>query len=116
VNLSTLLSLKHFPFIDCIYVLQVNEAVDGLIDELHYLQDQVNNIDPIAVIPAEIQDQISNNRVRIFTCLFFIRCTFSYLKLDGCIVWNAHNTVLGEEALLIYRNSVKYNKYSVNIA
>jgi len=24
------------------------------------------------------------------------------LKLDGCIVWNAHNTVLGEEALLIY--------------
>jgi len=23
-------------------------------------------------------------------------------KLDGCIVWNAHNTVLGEEALLIY--------------
>jgi len=23
-------------------------------------------------------------------------------RLDGCIVWNAHNTVLGEEALLIY--------------
>jgi len=23
-------------------------------------------------------------------------------KLDGCIVWNAHNTVLGEEALLLY--------------
>jgi len=23
-------------------------------------------------------------------------------KLDGSIVWNAHNTVLGEEALLIY--------------
>jgi len=45
----------------------VNEAVDGLIDELHYLQDQVNNMDPIAVIPAEIQDQISDNRVRIFT-------------------------------------------------
>jgi len=22
-------------------------------------------------------------------------------KLDGCIVWNAHNTVLGEEALLL---------------
>jgi len=22
-------------------------------------------------------------------------------KLDGCIVWNAHNTVLGEETLLI---------------
>jgi len=23
------------------------------------------------------------------------------LKLDGCIVWNAHNTVLVKEALLI---------------
>jgi len=27
-------------------------------------------------------------------------------KLDGCIVWNAHNTVLGEEALLIHRSSM----------
>jgi len=26
----------------------------------------------------------------------------AYSKLDGCIVWNAHNTVLGKEALLIY--------------
>jgi len=26
----------------------------------------------------------------------------SHRWLDGCIVWNAHNTVLGEEALLIY--------------
>jgi len=24
------------------------------------------------------------------------------IKRDGCIVWNAHSTVLGEEALLIY--------------
>jgi len=29
------------------------------------------------------------------------KCDFIY-QLDGCIVWNAHNTVLGEEALLIY--------------
>ena len=27
---------------------------------------------------------------------------YRYIKLDGCIVWNAHNTVLGEEALVIY--------------
>ena len=26
----------------------------------------------------------------------------SCIVLDGCIVWNAHNTVLGEELLLIY--------------
>ena len=29
-------------------------------------------------------------------------------KLDGCIVWNAHNTVLGEEALLIHIVPVGY--------
>jgi len=30
------------------------------------------------------------------------------LTLDGCIVWNAHNTVLGEEALLIHIVPVGY--------
>ena len=34
----------------------------------------------------------------------------THKKLDGCIVWNAHNTVLGEEALLIYIVSVRYVK------
>jgi len=29
-------------------------------------------------------------------------------QLDGCIVWNAHNTVLGEEALLIHIVPVGY--------
>ena len=48
--------------------VQVHEAVDGLTDELHFLQDQVNNVDPIAVIPAEIQDQIAHNRVCILLC------------------------------------------------
>jgi len=32
------------------------------------------------------------------------------MKLDGCIVWNAHNTVLGEEAPLIYIVPVCYVK------
>jgi len=31
-------------------------------------------------------------------------------KLDGCIVWHAHNTVLGEEVLLIYIVPVCYIK------
>jgi len=31
-------------------------------------------------------------------------------KLDGCIVWNAHNTIHGEEALLIYIVPVCYVK------
>jgi len=33
-----------------------------------------------------------------------------YVKLDGCIVWNAHNTVLGEEASRIYIVPVCYVK------
>jgi len=32
------------------------------------------------------------------------------MKLDGCSVWNAHNTVLGEEALLKYIVPVCYIK------
>ena len=32
------------------------------------------------------------------------------MELDGCIVWNAHNTVLGEESLLIYNVPVCYIK------
>ena len=41
-----------------------------------------------------------------------INCTSQPAKqtLDGCIVWNAHNTVLGEEALLIYIVPVCYVK------
>jgi len=31
-------------------------------------------------------------------------------KVDGCIVWNAHNTVLGKEAPLIYIVPVRYVK------
>jgi len=31
-------------------------------------------------------------------------------ELDGCIVWNAHNTVFGEEVLLIYIVPVCYVK------
>jgi len=31
-------------------------------------------------------------------------------QLDGCIVWNAHNTVLREEALVIYIVPVCYVK------
>ena len=34
--------------------------------------------------------------------------SYSSDKLDGCIVWNAYNTVLGEEALLIYIVPVWY--------
>ena len=37
------------------------------------------------------------------------------MKLDGFIVWNAHNTVLGEEALLIYIVLVCYVKKQVGM-
>ena len=35
-------------------------------------------------------------------CNLETRLQIETLKLDGCIVWNAHNTVFGEEARLIY--------------
>ena len=40
----------------------------------------------------------------------FAADSFYIMKLDGCIVWNAHNTVLGEEALLTYIVPVCYVK------
>jgi len=45
-------------------------------------------------------------------CLFLCaaHCAYSINKLDGCIVWNAHNTVPGEEARLIYIVPVCYVK------
>ena len=44
--------------------------------------------------------------------LFLLALTVDTLqgKLDGCIVWNAHNTLLGEEARLIYIVPVCYVK------
>jgi len=38
------------------------------------------------------------------------RTHITVCELDGCIVWNAHNTVLGEQALLIYIVPVCYVK------
>jgi len=44
-------------------------------------------------------------------CIFFVYPVSDlHNKLDGCIVWNTHNTVLGEEALLIYIVPVCYVK------
>ena len=40
----------------------------------------------------------------------FLKMNKKYYELDGCIVWNAHNTVLGEEARLIYIVPVCYVK------
>ena len=39
---------------------------------------------------------------------YHTKMTYHSAKLDGCIVWNAHNTVLGEEALLIHIVPVGY--------
>jgi len=49
----------------CVCVLKASEAVDDLADELHFLQDHVSTVEPIAVVPADIQDQVSDNRVRV---------------------------------------------------
>ena len=46
--------------------------------------------------------------MKIYMVSLLHRATIN--KLDGCIVWNAHNTVLGGEARLIYIVPVCYVK------
>ena len=46
-------------------------------------------------------------------CFFLLNTKYKFdsnTQLDGCIVWNAHNTVLDEEAILIYIVLVCYVK------
>jgi len=45
---------------------------------------------------------LTNNDLPDFSFIGLTSESETIVELDGCIVWNAHNTVLGEEALLIY--------------
>ncbi|ELT90303.1 hypothetical protein CAPTEDRAFT_205084 [Capitella teleta] len=40
----------------------VNDTVDGLLEELHYLHDQTEHADPIAANPDALKNQIADNR------------------------------------------------------
>jgi len=51
-----------------------------------------------------------HHRTNLSGYIFTAKACIDNRKLDGCIVWNAHNTVLGEEALLIYIVPVCYVK------
>ena len=53
---------------------------------------------------------IWHHRTTLLRYVFATKARIDNRKLDGCIVWNAHNTVLGEEALLVYVVSVCYVK------
>ena len=46
------------------FVLQVSDAVDGLLDELIHLNDQVQNAESIYANPTGLKEQISENQVR----------------------------------------------------
>ncbi len=51
---------------------QVGDTLDGLLEELHYLQNQVEHADPIAANPDALREQINENNVRTgqwATCL-----------------------------------------------
>ena len=52
---------------------------------------------------------VTDNALRNPVCLR-INTVTADSELDGCIVWNVHNTVLGEEVLLIYIVPVCYVK------
>ena len=42
---------------------QVGDAVDVLLEELHYLTDQIEYSDPVAANPDTIKDQMTENNV-----------------------------------------------------
>ena len=54
------------------------------------------------------EEERTSHSMKIYMVSLLHRATIN--KLDGCIVWNAHNTVLGGEALLIYIIPVCYVK------
>ena len=42
---------------------QVGDTLDGLLEELHYLHNQVEHADPIAANPDSLREQINENNV-----------------------------------------------------
>jgi len=57
-----------------------------------------------------VEDEHCSGRPKNAASTENVQIVNDMLKLDGCIVWNAHNTVLGEEAILIYIVPVCYVK------
>ena len=42
---------------------QVADTLDGLLEELHYLHNQVEHADPIAANPDALREQVNENNV-----------------------------------------------------
>ena len=42
---------------------EASDALDGLLEELHYLHDQVEHADPVAANPEAVGEQIQENNV-----------------------------------------------------
>ena len=47
--------------------IQVGDTVDGLLEEMHYLHDQVQHADPVSANPDTLKEQISENNVSYHT-------------------------------------------------
>ena len=67
--------------------------------------DDHNHVSVVTVIIASLLVGLWRSSVCLYVCL-----SACISQLDGCIVWNAHNTVLSEEALVIYVIPVCYVK------
>lgn len=48
----------------CVFKFQVGDSIDGLLEELHYIHDQVQHADPIAANAESIREQIADNKVK----------------------------------------------------
>ena len=49
---------------------QAGDAVDSLLEELHYLDDQAEHMDAVAVTPDAIKEQIIENNVSNLARIF----------------------------------------------
>ncbi len=47
-------------------LFQIGDTLDGLLEELHYLQNQVEHADSIAANPDSLREQINENNVGVY--------------------------------------------------
>ena len=60
---SSVFFLTWLKLINSERSLQVGDNLDGLLEELHYLHNQVEHADPIAANPDSLREQINENNV-----------------------------------------------------
>ena len=63
-----------------VFTIQVADTLDGLLEELHYLHNQVEHADPIAANPDSLREQINENNVSRKLVLLLVNSNVHYHK------------------------------------